>query len=149
LRFFTQDEIQIVDHVCDILIPKTNTPGALEARVPLFLDMVLSSCVKPLDRYRIKNGLILLNDQGRRNFAHLNKDEKMITLKSLDDAAYSDDPDKTWFRMFKKLSLIGYFTSQEGMTKALNYVQVPGEYKGSIPYTTGQKALAKTFLIYW
>lgn len=149
INFFTPDEFQIVEHVTDIMIPKTKTPGALDARVPYFLDMVTGSCLKPMDRFRIKNGLIQLNDQGRRNFANLNKEEKLIIIKLADEAAFKDDPEYIWYRIFKKLSLIGYFTSQEGMTKALNYVQVPGDYKANVPYKKGDKALAKTFLIYW
>jgi len=35
------------------------------------------------------------------------------------------------------------------MNKALNYVKVPAEYKACIPYKKGDKALAKTFLMYW
>jgi hypothetical protein len=35
------------------------------------------------------------------------------------------------------------------MTTALNYVEVPGDYNGSVPYKKGDKAMAKTFLMYW
>ncbi len=147
--FFSPDEYQIVEHVADTLLPKTDTPGALDVQVPLFLDHVIAECLQPRDQYRIRNGLIQLNDQGRRNFATLNPDEKRIVLKHLEEGAFKDEPDKVWYRIFKKLCLIGYFTSQEGMTKALNYVQVPGDYQAMVPYKKGDKALAKTFLIYW
>ena len=49
----------------------------------------------------------------------------------------------------KRLALIGHFTSQEGMEKALNYAKVPGNYEACIPYKQGEKAMAKTFLMYW
>ena len=82
-------------------------------------------------------------------FSLLSSAEKINTIKKIDEATSKDDTNKTWFRIVKKLSLIGYFTSQEGMTKALNYVKVPGDYKACIPYKQGEKALAKTFLMYW
>ena len=85
----------------------------------------------------------------REKFSSLSSAERLATIKKIDEATFKDDAGNTWFRIIKKLSLIGYFTSQEGMTKALNYVKVPGDYKACIPYKKGEKALAKTFLMYW
>jgi len=85
----------------------------------------------------------------REKFSSLSSAERLATIKKIDEATFKDDAGDTWFRIIKKLSLIGYFTSQEGMTKALNYVKVPGDYKACIPYKKGEKALAKTFLMYW
>ena len=82
-------------------------------------------------------------------FSSLSAEEKSDAVKKIDEAAFKEDAGKTWFRIVKKLALIGYFTSQEGMTKALNYVKVPGDYKACIPYKKGEKAMAKTFLMYW
>ena len=101
------------------------------------------------DQQQIKKGLQQLNDEHAGKFSSLSATEKLNAVKKIDEAAFKDDADKAWFRIVKKLSLIGYFTSQEGMTKALNYVKVPGDYKACIPYKKGEKALAKTFLMYW
>jgi hypothetical protein len=46
-----------------------------------------------------------------------------------------------YFMMMKQLTLLGYFTSKEGMTNAVNYKPVPGSYKGCIPYKKGDKLL--------
>ena len=46
-----------------------------------------------------------------------------------------------YFTMMKQLTLLGFFTSEPGMTKALNYVPVPGRYEGCIPYKKGDKLL--------
>ena len=47
-----------------------------------------------------------------------------------------------FFTMIKELTLLGYFTSQPGATKALRYIQTPGSYKGDVPYKKGDKAWA-------
>lgn len=47
-----------------------------------------------------------------------------------------------YFTLMKQMTLFGYFTSKEGVTKALNYQPVPGEYKGCVDYKKGDKALA-------
>ena len=52
-----------------------------------------------------------------------------------------EDPNH-YFRMIKELTLMGFFTSEVGATKALRYVAVPGKYEGCIPYNKGDKAWA-------
>ncbi len=45
-----------------------------------------------------------------------------------------DDPPNRYFRMMKELALLGYFTSEIGMTQAQRYVESPGRYDPCIPY---------------
>jgi len=47
-----------------------------------------------------------------------------------------------YFSLMKQLTLLGYFTSEPGATKALRYNPVPGKYEGCIPYKKGDKAWA-------
>lgn len=148
-RFFSEEEFQVIEEITDILIPKTSTPGALEARVPYFIDIVVKDCMNEKDQQSVKAGLKQLNGEAKGKFTSLSAEEKLKLVKQTDEAAFKDVSDKTWFRFFKKLATIGYFTSQEGMSKALNYVKVPADYKACIPYKKGDKALAKTFLMYW
>jgi hypothetical protein len=35
------------------------------------------------------------------------------------------------------------------MTKALRYVKIPGDYQACVSYKQGEKAMAKTFLMYY
>jgi hypothetical protein len=45
-----------------------------------------------------------------------------------------DEPPNKYFRMMKELALLGYFTSEIGMTQAQRYVESPGRYDPCIPY---------------
>jgi len=146
--FFSDDEFHLVQQIADTLLPKTSTPGALETQVPYFIDLVVKNCLNDKDQQLIKNGLIKFNEQTAGKFSSFSKEEKLNEIKKTEAAAFKDEEGKKWFRIFKKLSLVGHFTSQEGMTKALNYVKVPGDYQACIPYRKGDKALAKTFLMY-
>lgn len=47
-----------------------------------------------------------------------------------------------YFSLMKQLTLLGFFTSEVGATKALRYVPVPGRYEGCVPYKKGDKAFA-------
>ena len=144
--FFTAAEFELIEALTDTLIPKTSTAGALDAQVPTFMDMVVGHCMNKEDQQHIKKGLQQLTDD---HFVKLAANDQLKAVKKIDAAAFIDGGENLWFRIFKKLTLIGYFTSQKGMTEALNYVKVPGEYKACIPYKKGDKALAKTFLMYW
>lgn len=147
--FFTDEEFSLVESITDTMLPKTSTPGGLETQAPYFTDLVIKNCLDANDQQRIRNGLKQLNDEAGGKFIRLSKQGQFSIIKKADEAAFKDDAGKAWFRIFKKLATIGYFTSKDGMEKALRYVKVPGEYNACVPYKTGDKALDKTFLMYW
>lgn len=47
-----------------------------------------------------------------------------------------------YFRMMKELALLGYFTSEIGMTQAQRYIETPGRYDPCLPYVPGEKSWA-------
>jgi len=59
-------------------------------------------------------------------------DEKLTSKKNTDH----------YYNMFKNLTLLGYFTSEPGATKALRYIQTPGYFSGEIPYNEGDNSWA-------
>lgn len=162
--FFSNDQFRMLEDITNVLLPATATPGGVQLQVPYFIDLVVKNCISHDDQLVITKGLQQLDDQKGNKFLSLSEEEKSKTIRNLDEAAFKSVADSSvgpvtggpspyaysaWFRIVKKLSLIGYFTSKEGMTRALNYVKVPGDYKACIPYKKGDKALAKTFLMYW
>lgn len=46
-----------------------------------------------------------------------------------------------YFTMLKQLTMLGFFTSKEGMTQAVRYMPVPGRYEGCVPYKKGDKLI--------
>ena len=51
----------------------------------------------------------------------------------------TSEPPNKYFRMMKELALLGYFTSEVGMTQALQYVESPGRYDPCVPYKPGDR----------
>jgi Gluconate 2-dehydrogenase subunit 3 len=147
--FFTDGEFIILENLADILLPRTITPGGLDTKVPYFIDKVVKECLSTDDQQLIRKGLQELGNLNGKEFSSLSSGEKQQFINNIDQQAFKEDESKAWFRILKKLALIGHFTSMEGMTTALNYVKVPGDYKACIPYKQGEKAMAKTFLLYW
>jgi hypothetical protein len=62
--------------------------------------------------------------------------------KAPDDKSKIPTASRHYYSMIKDLTLLGYFTSEPGATKALRYVQTPGYYKGEVPYKKGDKSWA-------
>ncbi len=52
-----------------------------------------------------------------------------------------ENPDY-YYTMLKQLTLLGYFSSEIGATKALRYIETPGKFDGAFPYKKGDKAWA-------
>lgn len=148
-QFFSPREFIVLENVIDAILPRTKTPGGVAAQVPAFIDRVVKDCLSTEDGARIRKGLNDLADSKGKSFLKLSRSDKTVLIKSVDEKAFKDDAESVWLRIVKKLALIGYFTSREGMTKALEYVKVPIDYEACIPYKKGDKAMAKTFLMYW
>lgn len=93
---------------------------------------------------RKKRGLGPLPPEAKEAEAHLTDQRKEGALGTDAGAATaitSDDP-AHFFRMMKELALLGYFTSEIGMTQAQRYVETPGRFDPCVPYKAGEKAWA-------
>ena len=75
-----------------------------------------------------------LPDQKKENAA-TTSDAGGASLMTKDSPAH-------YFRMMKELTLLGYFTSEIGMTKAQQYVESPGRFDPCATYTPGDRAWA-------
>lgn len=82
------------------------------------------------------------------SFISAKTDQKTTFLNDVNTEAIAyrkakkyEDPEH-YFVMMKQLTILGYFTSEIGARKALNYIAVPGKYDGSYPYKKGDKAWA-------
>ena len=56
--------------------------------------------------------------------------------------AITADAPNHYFRMIKELTLLGYFTSEIGVTMAQRYVESPGRFDPCVPYAPGERSWA-------
>ena len=150
---FTEDEQNIISRMADIIIPRTDTPGALEAEVPSFITMMLDECYPAGDLQQFHNGLAAFDewcgDNYGKRFVKLPAEKQQEAVEKLDHKmlgqASSDDRnagDFIFYYNLKTLTLVGFFTSEPGASETLRYMQVPGYYDGCIAYHNGEKAWA-------
>ena len=149
---FNTDHVAFMDEVAETILPTTSTPGAKAAKVGDFMAVMVRDCYEPADQDIFLKGLDKIDDAANKKFSKkfmdLDASQRTALLTDLDkeQQEYSKtkkpkDPNH-YFRMVKELTLLGYFTSEVGCTKALRYVPVPGRYDGCIPYKKGDKAWA-------
>ncbi len=125
--FFSKMEFEVITEVIDLILPPTKTASASEVHTQVFLDEVFAKCLTAVQQKMIKEGLTKFN----KDFVQASNKSDLLT--SVDQKAYGNDENFVWFRMIKQFALIGFFTSQEGTTKASHYIPVPGDYRGEIP----------------
>jgi hypothetical protein len=61
-----------------------------------------------------------------------NAKDKQQYIIDADKKAFEKDESAAYFKTLKQYTMISFFTSQEGETKASNYVKIPEEYKGDM-----------------
>lgn len=149
---FAKETTAWLNEVGETILPETKTPGAKAANVGGFMAIMVRDCYTADDQKIFKKGIGQLDEASNKKFkkSFLEADAKQRTelLTDLDKEAkeYSktkkpEDPNH-YFTMIKQLTLLGFFTSEVGATKALRYVPVPGKYVGDYPYKKGDKAWA-------
>jgi hypothetical protein len=150
---FTTDEKEIISKMSDIIIPRTHTPGAVDAGVPAFIIMMLQECYPAEAQQQFHTGLGIFDHRCREkygsHFLKLSKENQQAAVSDTDNTILGEkrgeSVDKNldaFYRNMKALTITGYYSSKPGATEALRYVPVPGRYEGCIPYHRGDKAWA-------
>ena len=141
-QFFTEDQARVVMEVAEIIIPKTDTPGAKDAGVPGFIDIMLKDCYKKEDQDRFIAGLATFDEEAKKaygdSFIYCKPEQQVEFVTkthatALAEAKENKEAKRPFILMAKELTLLGFFTSEPGATQVLQYVAVPGSYKGCIP----------------
>ncbi len=140
--FFTPEQARIIIEVAEIIIPKTDTPGAKDAGVPGFIDTMLKDCYKKEDQDRFLAGLNAFDEEAKKSygdrFIYCKPEQQTELVKKVHDEALQEmrenkEAKRPFILMTKELTLLGFFTSEPGATQVLQYIAVPGSYKGCIP----------------
>ncbi|TGD82415.1 gluconate 2-dehydrogenase subunit 3 family protein [Hymenobacter wooponensis] len=152
--FLSQDQVAYLNEVGETILPTTATPGAKAADVGSFMAVMVRDCYKPEDQQIFLKGLNELEQASKKKngkgFLESDAAQRTALLTALDAEQKNYAKTKTleapnhYFRMIKELTMLGYFTSEIGSTKALRYLPVPGKYEGCVPYKKGDRAWATT-----
>ena len=126
--------------VADTIIPATDTPGAKSAGAQDFILRVMRDCYVYEDQRAFYADLAGLDKAAKtscgKGFTQLDPAARNAVLK-----AYAEK-NKAFFKTMRELTVVGYFTSEIGATKALEYLPIPGRFEGDVAMKPGQKTWA-------
>ena len=140
LDFFRPAERQQTAILAEAIIPKTDTPGAIEAGVPGWIEVIVRDCLEPQDQSLIKEGLpkIMMSCAKEKGagLGDLTPDKQVEFLNEY----HAVGGEQTEFlRKFKDLAKFCYVNSEVGATQAFNYMLVPGKWVPDMPLEPGMK----------
>ena len=144
-KIFSQADMALLRDICAQVIPKTNTPGAAEVDTHGFIDNQLYHCYEPEDQQKVTSVLLKINQialsRHKQRFSGTTTAQQLALLTDLEKPGNGfDDADRSQFKFLKGQIVFGYYTSEVGASQELEYLAIPGGFKGSIPYDSVGKA---------
>lgn len=123
----TTDVMPLISDIAERIIPRTDTPGAIDAKVPEYISMLLSDWYSEEESSEFISSLNVFDKaaQDAGEVDYMSASDKDALLIKLDDSG--DEA----FAALKKLIVFGFYTS-EAAQQDLQYDPVPGEYKGCL-----------------
>lgn len=141
------DHFALVSEIAEIMIPKTDTSGAKDAGVPAFIDEVLGAVYDEEAQQRFASGaaefMAEAGKQGGRPFLEQEPEARAAFVKQSLERALAAGGPRPFILMTRELTLLGYYTSERGITENMEYEAVPGEFHGCVPVSQLKKP------VYW
>ena len=130
------------------IIPRTNTPGAIDAKVPEFIDMLVSKWHTPQERQSFIEGLndmsTFCDEKFGNSLIDASDAQLDATLSEFESRASSQknmDNDAI-FPMLRELVVVGFFTSKVGVTQSQVQNHMAGQFIGDYPANNVERAFA-------
>ena len=156
-KFLTSEEKIIVTHLSDLILPTSDTIGALDVQVPQFIDLVLHNVSTKKEQEKFKMGTTYFKNtfkkiaakeitEGSKNdfsallytYFKISSEKQAHIFKLLEKDQVSSNKKEDYFiysylMFIRKYTLFGYYTSEEVGTEILTYNPTPGFYNGCVP----------------
>jgi len=140
--------LALIGAVADTLLPRTDSPGAVDVGVPAFVNVLVSESYPPDDRKAFVAGLPVVEAQlrgrGGRPFVALSADERGDRIADIEDRGLvrralsrllrDGEPGRTYWKL-KQLIIHGYFTSKPVGERVYQLDVVTGGFEGSVPFS--------------
>ncbi len=157
-NIFNVSQRQIIAAIAEVIIPRTDTPGASDANVAQFIELIVQDWFNDQERAIFWQGLkefeIKIPEKYGRAFDQLDHAQKLQILEAMEEQA----ADSSWYEkgnpgrafisdapficQLKELSIWGFFTSEVGAKQVLRYNPMPTKFEGSYPRHEGDTSWA-------
>lgn len=131
-RFYSEREMAVLSRVSDLLLPRTETPGALDVHVPALLDQLMTEWANSETRAAHRAALAALDTrlQASSSGEYLDGTNAVAqqALTAVDSAAFAGEPIEG-YRALKGLITQAYFATEGGAVEEQQWVAVPGRWE--------------------
>jgi hypothetical protein len=107
-EYFNKSDYETISKLVDLIIPRTDTPGAVDAGVPHRIDVQVAA--KPELQEPFKKGLAELAE---KNFSALPEPQQVAILQAMSGDAF--------FKTVKDLTVDAYYASEAGLVQELGF----------------------------
>ncbi|WP_111977619.1 gluconate 2-dehydrogenase subunit 3 family protein [Algibacillus agarilyticus] len=134
-QFFNAAELTLLTDVAEIMIPKTDTPGATDAHVIPVLDGLMLTWAGVKSKRQFRFIVAQINDLAKSTYGSVyNKlafDDRFLLIEQLDKTAFANKKSvlSTHYRRLKEMVFHIYYTSEEANP---DFILIPGGYRGSL-----------------
>ncbi|HWP70142.1 MAG TPA: gluconate 2-dehydrogenase subunit 3 family protein [Gemmatimonadaceae bacterium] len=130
----------LVTAIADVIIPRTDTPGASDVGVTDWVDLIVAEYYSADVRTPFVEGLDAIDAQVRssrgRAFADLGAEAQSEVVASLDAPADRRTPEARAYARLKSLVVHGYFTSERVQRDVLHSQMFHDRFQGSADMPT-------------
>lgn len=141
LKILTPAQNAAVTAVAEAVIPRTDTPGASDAKVNEFIDLLLADWYTEAERTRLLRGIDAIDAEamafGRTTFAAATPENQLLLLTRWDGAESEPETATAAFKRLKGLTVYGYFTSEIAVKEVTKPVIFHPAFEGCVPFPTG------------
>jgi hypothetical protein len=128
LRFFNEQEIELLDNLMEMIIPADDhSPGGRAAQVSLFADLMVATSDNQLKEIWRK-GLQLMHDEAAQSSL-----QAALAKSAVNEGNPMNDLERFYSRL-KEMTINGYYTSAIGIHRDLQYQG--NSYLQSFPRTS-------------
>ena len=137
-----------VNAMTELILPRTDTPGAADVGVSEFIDLMLSEWYDEQDRARFLNGLAEVDLRTQtlfgKNFVEGSPDQQSEILIWLGEKMTEEGDatggrnrqrrgasprSETFYPMLRRLTLTAYYRSEAGATEELHFQLIPDSHE--------------------
>ncbi len=151
--FFNKNQMTVITNLVDLILPKTDDlSGALDVKVPQFIDAYVNEVSKPKDQKELKQGIDAIMKKLKKPVSDLKTSDydallaQYLKASKAKQASFKKDKNEALIFgtlvSLRSFSIWAYKTSEQIGENVLAYDPIPGELIGCMPLqeATGGRA---------
>lgn len=149
-RTLNPHQFATVKTIAEMILPKTETPGAADVGATEFIDLILTEWYEAEERKTFLMGLDAVDTRSQslftKNFVDCTESQQSEILVELGEKMVEEleargdlHPRRarrsshiSFYPMLRNLTLTAYYTSEAGATQELQFDMIPGRFDGCV-----------------